>query len=75
VDKFEKGTTRRHTFFCINRDRHTTNETVVEAVPKEITIFDRKVQGWIITTEETVIDKDIPLKESLEGDVLLHDPE
>jgi hypothetical protein len=71
----EKGTTRRHTFFCINKERHTTNENVIEAVPKEIAIFEQKVMGWLITTEEPVIDKVIPLRESMQGEVKQHDPE
>ena len=75
MESFEKGTTRRHTFFCINKARHTANETVVEEVPKEIELFGRQVKGWLITTEEPVIDKVIPLRESMLGDVMLHDPE
>lgn len=75
MEEAEKGTTRRHTFFCLNKARHTTSERVVEAVPKEITIFGRKVQGWLVTTEQTVIDKVISLHESLEDDLVQHDPE
>jgi hypothetical protein len=75
VEDAEKGITRRHTFFCLNKARHTTSERVVEAVPKEITIFGRKVQGWLVTTEQTVIDKVISLHESLEDDLVQHDPE
>ena len=75
MDEFEKGLTRRHTFFCINKARHATDERVVEAVPKEIVLFGQTVRGWLITTEESVIDKIIPLHESLQGDVLQHDPE
>ncbi len=75
MGKDEKGMTRRHTFFCVNQARHTANEAVIEVVPKEITIFGQKVQGWVITTEEPVIDKVIPLEESMRGDVMLHDPE
>jgi hypothetical protein len=33
------------------------------------------VRGWIVTTEEPVIDKIIPLDESTQGEVLNHDPE
>ena len=75
MEKDEKGMSRRHTFFCINQSRHTANEVVIEAIPKEIIIFGQKVRGWLITTEEPVIDKIIPLEESMRGDVLRHDPE
>jgi len=75
MEENEKGQTRRHTFFCTNRERHTANETVIEEVPKEVTIFGQKIQGWLITTEEPVIDKLIPLDESLQGDIILHDSE
>jgi hypothetical protein len=75
MDEFEKGITRRHTFFCVNKARHAADERVVEAVPKEIVLFGQTVRGWLITTEESVIDKVIPLRESLQGDVLQHDPE
>jgi hypothetical protein len=75
MNENEQGLTRRHTFFCLNRARHATSERVVEAVPKEITIFGRKVQGWLVTTEQTVIDKVIPLHESLASDMVMHDPE
>ena len=71
----EKGMTRLHTFFCVNKERHTSASKVIEAQPKEITIFGQKVQGWIVTTEEPVIDKIIPLDESTQGEVLHHDPE
>jgi hypothetical protein len=75
AQEFEKGTTRRHTFFCINKARNTSNEDVIDVVPKEITLFGRRVKGWLITTEEPVIDKIIPLDESMRRDVSLHDPE
>jgi hypothetical protein len=71
----ERGTTRQHTFFCTKKDRHITTSKVVEIEPKEIVVFGEKVQGWLITTEEQVIDKLIPLSESLHGDVMEHDPE
>ncbi len=71
----EKGMTRRHTFFCINKDRHATESKVIEAKPKEVTIFGKQVSGWIITTEEPVIDKIIPLDESTQREVMHHDPE
>ncbi len=74
-DHTERGTTRRHTFFCTNKERHTTTSKVVEVEPKEIVVYGEKVQGWLITTEEPVIDKLIPLSESLHGDVMEHDPE
>ena len=72
----EQGITRRHTFFCVDRERHSHSAAeVIAAVPKVITVFGRQVPGWIITTEEPVIDKTIPLVESMEEDELLHDPE
>ena len=71
----EKGMTRRHTFFCTNKDRHTSASKVINAKPKEIIIFGQSVRGWVITTEEPVIDKIIPLDESTQGEVLNHDPE
>ena len=71
----EKGMTRRHTFFCINKERHTTGSKVIDAQPKEIDIFGENVRGWIITTEEPAIDKIIPLNESTKGEVLSHDSE
>ena len=72
----EQGITRRHTFFCVDRERHTHSiAEVIEAVPKVITVFGKQVHGWVITTEEPVIDKTIPIGESLEADELLHDPE
>ncbi len=71
----EKGTTRRHTFFCINRERHTRFSKVVEAVPKEIFVLGKKVKGWLVTTEESAIDKLIHLNESLNRNVSSRDPE
>lgn len=71
----EKGMTRQHTFFCVNKERHTSASKVIETQPKEITIFGQKVQGWIVTTEEPVIDKIIPLDESTQGEALHNDPE
>ena len=71
----EKGMTRQHTFFCVNKERHTSASKVIEAQPKEIPIFGQKVQGWIVTTEEPVIDKIIPLDESTQGEALHNDPE
>jgi len=75
VPESEKGTTRCHTFFCINKARNTSNEKVIEVVPKEIVILGKKVKGWLVTTEEPVIDKIIPLDESMRGEVMQHDPE
>ena len=72
----EQGVTRRHTFFCVDRERHTRTATnVVEVVPKQVVVFGREVQGWVVTTEENVIDKTIPLRESMQGSVLRQDPE
>ena len=75
MDMVEKGTTRRHTFFCINRERHTRFSKVVEAVPKEILVLGKMVRGWLVTTEESAIDKVIHLNESLSRDVSSRDPE
>ena len=75
MKEFEKDTTRRHTFFCINKDRHTAKENVVEAIPKEITIFGKIVKGWMITTEEPIIDKLVPLREAMQGSIVEHDIE
>ena len=73
--EIEKGVTRRHTFFCVERKRHIEKKTVTEAVPKTITVCGRQVEGWLITTEEQVIDKTITLAESMEGLGLQHDTE
>ena len=48
---------------------------MIEAVPKQITVFGETVEGWIITTERPVIDKTITLAESVEGVGSTHDPE
>ena len=48
---------------------------MIEAVPKTITVCGRQVEGWLITTEEQVIDKTITLAESMEGLGLQHDTE
>ena len=74
-NKIEKGTTRRNTFFCTNKDRFSQMEEVVEIAPKEITVFGQKISGWLITTEASTIDKYISLDESLDGDIVFHDPE
>lgn len=75
VEGQEKGMTRRHTFFCINKERHTVSSKVIDAQRKEISIFGRRVRGWIVTTEEPVIDKDISLSESTQGVMPHRDPE
>ena len=74
MEMVEKGVTRRHTFFCVDRERHG-GRGVIEAVPKRITVFGETVEGWIVTTERPVIDKTITLAESMEGIGSIHDPE
>ena len=71
----EKSVTRRHTFFCINKERHTASSKVIDAQRKEISVFGQRVRGWIVITEEPVIDKDISLDESTQGAMPLRDPE
>jgi hypothetical protein len=71
----EKGVTRRHTFFCVDRKRHAEKADIIEVTPKTITVLGKKVEGWIITTEEPVIDKTITLAESMEGLGIQHDTE
>ena len=76
MEFIEKGVTRRHTFFCVNRARHTRfSSNVIEVVPKEITVFGQTVKGWLITSEEPTIDKLITLQESVGPDFIFHDPE
>jgi hypothetical protein len=75
MDFVEKGTTRRHTIFCLDRKRHTRWSKVVSEEPKTITVFGKQLKGWIVTTEEPAIDKIISLKEALEGLVIDHDNE
>jgi len=76
MDAIEQGVTRRHTFFCTSTERHIHDPSkVVKMEPKEIAVFGKKVKGWLVTTEESVISKVIPLDESLRGDVVMHDPE
>ena len=76
MDFIEQGVTRRHTFFCVDRERHTRAPTnVVEVGPIQVVVFGREVQGWVVTTEEPVIDKTIPLRESLQGTPFKTDPE
>ena len=71
----EKGTTRQHTFFCINKERHTASSKVIDVQRKEINVFGRQVRGWIVTTEEPVIDKDISFDESAHRAMPHRDPE
>ncbi|NKB67215.1 MAG: hypothetical protein GKR89_09150 [Candidatus Latescibacteria bacterium] len=67
--------TRRHRFFCTNRQRHSNEDQIVEIVPRDIEVLGRRISGWLITTEEPVIDKFIPLDESMHVDSIVHDPE
>ena len=71
----EQGMTRRNTFFCIHRERHTQSGKIVEIVPKEIDVFGEKVKGWLITKEEPAIDKLITVAESLEVGIPRHHSE
>lgn len=71
----ERGVTRRHTFFCVDRKRHAQKAVIVEVAPKTIQVFGSPVDGWIITTEEPVIDQTITLAETMDGIGLSHDPE
>lgn len=76
MDAIEKGVTRRHTFFCTSTERHIHDPSkVVKTEPKVIVVFGNRIEGWLVTTEESVISKLIPLDESLRGDIILHDPE
>ena len=75
METVEKGMTRRQTFFCTNREKHTRFSKVIEVEAKEISVFGKKVQGWLITTEEPAVDKYIALDESVVGDIRSHDPE
>ena len=75
MDLIEKGTTRRHTFFSIDREPHAAQDNFIDAVPKTIRQGGKEVQGWVITTEEPAIDTTITLEESFELDIALHDPE
>ena len=61
----ERGTTRRHTFFCINKDRHTESQNIIEIHKKQVNVFGQPVIGWLITTEEQVIESIIPARNSL----------
>ena len=70
-----RGLTRRHRFFCTSRERHADDPRVIDVVPKEIVVLGRRVSGWLITTEEPVIDKFISLDEAMQGDLIVLDPE
>ena len=61
----ERGTTRRHTCFCINKDRHTESQNIIEIHKKRVNLFGQTVIGWLITTEEQVIETIIPARNSL----------
>jgi len=76
VDFIEQGITRKHTFFCVDRERHTRAATkVIEITPKQIVVFGREVRGWVVTTEEPIEEETIPLRESLQGAKFRQDPE
>jgi|TARA_B100001094_G_C17776864_1_gene597775 hypothetical protein len=60
----ERGTTRRHTFFCINKERHTQAQKVTDIHKKTVKVFGKTVVGWLITTEEQVIETIIPVQSS-----------
>jgi hypothetical protein len=75
IEVNEQGVSRKHTYFCLDRDRHSHwASKVIEVVPKQITVFGEEINGWIVTTEETVIDATITLRESLER-ITSRDPE
>ena len=61
----ERGTTRKHTFFCINKERHTQTQKVTDIHKKTVKVFDKNVVGWLITTEEQVIETIIPMQSAL----------
>ena len=75
METIEKGMTRRQTFFCTNRDKHTRFSKVINVESKSITVFGKRIDGWLITTEEPAIDKYIVLDETVVGDMRSHDPE
>jgi hypothetical protein len=76
MEAIEQGVTRRHTFFCTSTERHIHDPSkVVKTEPKELVVFGKRISGWLVTTEESVISKTIPLDESLRGDIVTHDPE
>ena len=75
IEVNERGVTRRHTYFCLDRERHCEWATkIIDVTPKEIVVYGEKIEGWIVTTEEPVIDTTITLHESLERSSL-RDPE
>jgi hypothetical protein len=61
----ERGTTRKHTFFCINKERHTQRQKVTDIHKKVVKVFGKTVVGWLITTEEQVIETIIPVQSAL----------
>ena len=61
----ETGTTRKHTFFCINKERHTQDQKVTEIHKKVVNVFGKTIVGWLITTEEQVIETIIPVQSAL----------
>ena len=76
MEAIEQGVTRRHTFLCTSTERHIHDPSkVVKTEPKELVVFGKRISGWLVTTEESVISKTIPLDESLRGDIVTHDPE
>ena len=75
VETVEKGMTRRQTFFCTNREKHSRYSKIVDVEPKSITVFGKQIDGWLMTTEEPAIDNYIALDETVVGDIRSHDPE
>ena len=73
----ERGTTRRHTFFCTNKDRHAESQNIIEIHEKPVKVFGNIVVGWLITVEEPVIETIIPVRNSLQTPISLpdNDPE
>ena len=71
----EKGMSRHHTFFTTDKTPHQARTNFISATPKQIQVFDKVLDGWIITTEEPVIDKLIRLGESMQTQTTLLDPE
>ena len=65
TDSISYDKTRRHTFFCTNKERHLQNLKIVDIHKKEITVFGKVVHGWLITTEEEVIENFIPIKDTM----------
>jgi hypothetical protein len=71
----EKGISRRHTFFTKDKSSHEGQSNFISAIPKQIQVFDKVINGWIITAEEPVIDKIISLSESMQAQIPLLDQE